>query len=212
MTTKKDMIPSQRKLNSNSASFALGGTTRKGRWAAVGALELDNINRLDAESWAEQMMKLEYIFITWGLSNLNMHTHSWGLICVGSLLCWVEEISDTHSFTIYSLVCCSGSVFTCGNNLAACILFPSRIITKSRRCQEKKVNKKALRNILEECDSSATKKVSWSYFFEVMEYKVQNLKKKKKDNSGYSLTSVSASVPRELIVSVLMGALQSVEP
>lgn len=45
-----------------------------------------------------------------------------------------------------------------------------------------------------------------------MEYKVQNLKKNKKDNSGYSLTSVSASVPRELIVSVLMGALQSVEP
>lgn len=36
-----------------------------------------------------------------------------------------------HSFIqVYLLVCCSGSVFTCGYSLAWSVLFPSRIITK----------------------------------------------------------------------------------
>ncbi len=84
MTTREDMIPSRRKFNSNSGSFALGEShththTRTRTYkliraaVAIRAVEADNINRLEPQSWTDQrrMMTEKNTFNTQDLANVN---------------------------------------------------------------------------------------------------------------------------------------------
>lgn len=155
MTTRKDMIPSQRKLNSISASFALGdnnahGHTHTDMNCSVPYTGAWHINRLQAQSWtartpmveSENKLKhdIRWRYIRSKAMHINHRTARQRLVQSNKSVIR-RNITDSFIHSLgYLLVCRSGSVFTCGNSLAWSIPFPSRIITKSRSDKEKTIS------------------------------------------------------------------------
>lgn len=147
MTTRKDIIPFFPSVNWNVIQLHFAIWRRHTMWAACWSLTYQQVRRtvLDGAD-TDDHNRVSILRIKVALYQYE-ETHSGE---ISSL--WVRQsnkwyalyrrVLHSHSFTDYSLVCCKGSVFTCGNNLASSIPFSSRIITKSRNNKDKYVEKK----------------------------------------------------------------------